>query len=159
MEKSFQHRPGNRGGINLVDLAAVVDVERLRAFRCNLRQKFTKLFAETEMRSNDCQRLRVEVGHVHCVTDRAFEQHGANRLRDFNAYAFLRFRRRCAEMRRKNNIGRTAQRRIGWQRFNFENIQRRACDLPLLQRLRQRRFIHQTAASAIDDADAALRFA
>jgi hypothetical protein len=59
-------------------------------------------------------------------------------------------------MWRKNNIGRSAQRRIRRQRFNFENIQRRTGDLPLSQRLRQRRFINQTAASAIDDADAAL---
>jgi hypothetical protein len=82
------------------------------------------------MRSDDCQRLRVEVRHVHCVTDRAFEQHGADRLRNFNAHALLRFRRRCAEMRRKNNIGRTAQRRIGRQRFNFENIQRAPATCP-----------------------------
>jgi len=59
-------------------------------------------------------------------------------------------------MGRKNNIGRTTQRRIGLQRLNFENIQRCAGDLPISQRLSQRRFINQTAASAIDDADAAL---
>ena len=59
-------------------------------------------------------------------------------------------------MRREDNIGRNAQRRIGRQRFSFENIQRRARNLSLSQRLRQRRFIDQTAASAIDDTDTAL---
>ena len=72
--------------------------------------------------------------------------------------ALLRFRGRCAEMRRKNKIGRTAQWRIGRQRFNFENVQRRAGDLAISQCLRQRRFVNQTAASAIDDADAASWF-
>ena len=62
-------------------------------------------------------------------------------------------------MRREHNIGRITQRRIGRQRFNFENIERRAGDLPVPQRLSQRRFIDQTAASTIDDADTMLCFA
>ena len=72
-----------------------------------------ELFAKTKMRSDDCERLGVEVRHVHRVADRAFQQHGADRLRYFNADALLRFRRRCAQMRRQNNIGRIAQSLIG----------------------------------------------
>ena len=157
MQEAFQRCARDCSRINFVHLAAVVDVERLRAFRRDLREKFTKLFAETEMRSDDRQRLRIEVRHVHCVTDRAFEQHGADRLGNFNAHALLRLRRRRAEMRRKNNIGRI---RAEANRPGSGSISKTSsaapATWPLSQRLRQRRFINQTAASAIDDADAAL---
>ena len=45
------------------------------------------------------------------------QQHGADLLRDFDAHAFLRFRGGGAEMRREDEIGQPAQRRIGRQRL------------------------------------------
>ena len=110
------------------------------------------------MRSDDRQRFGVEIGHVHGVADRAFEQRGANRLRDLDADAFLRFRGRCAEMRSQDKVRRAAQRRIGRQRFGFENIERRAGDMSILQRLNERGFVDQSAARAVDDAHAAFCF-
>ena len=107
------------------------------------------------MRSDDCQSFRVEIGHVHSITNGSFEQRRPNGLCNLNADALLCFDRGCAKVRRENKIGRAAQWRIGWQRFDFENIQRRTRDVPILQRLSQRSFINQTAARAVDDPHAA----
>ena len=117
-----------------------------------------ELFAEAQMRPDDRQCFGVEVRHVHRVADRSFEQRGADRLRDLDADAFLRFGGGGAEMRSENKIGRAAQWRIGGQRFRFENIERRAGHMSILQRLGQGGFVDQAAARAIDDADAALCF-
>ena len=93
MQKAFQHCSRDRCRIDLVDFPAVIDVERLRSFRSDLREKFAQLLAEPQMRSDDCQRFRIEIWHVYCISDRAFEQNGANRLGDLDADAFLRLRR------------------------------------------------------------------
>ena len=110
------------------------------------------------MRSNDCQSFRIEIGHVHRIANGAFEQRGTNRVRDLDPNALLCFRSGRAEMRSKNKIGRAAQWRIGWKRFNFENVQRRAGDMPILQCFHERVFVDQAAPRAIDDADAAFGF-
>ena len=72
--------------------------------RRELGKEAAELFAETQMRADDGQRFRIEVRHVDRVADRAFKQRGADRLRDFDSDAFLRFRGRGAEMRRENKI-------------------------------------------------------
>ena len=61
-------------------------------------------------------------------------------------------------MRSEDEVRRAAQRRIYRERFGFENIQRRAGNMPVLQRFGKRLFVDQAAASAIDDADAAFCF-
>ena len=68
---------------------------------------------------------------------------GANRLRDLDADAFLRFRSRGAEMRSENEVRRVAQRRINRQRFGLKNIQCRAGYMPVLQRFGERGFVDQ----------------
>src|SRR5262249_5959823 len=98
LEESFQHGPGDRSGINLVDLAAVVDVEGRSAFRRDLRQKFAEFFAESEMRPNDRQCFRIEIRHVYGITNRSLEKHRADRLRILVPDVSWRSRRRCAEM-------------------------------------------------------------
>jgi hypothetical protein len=123
-----------------------------------LGEKPAKLFAESQMRPDDSQRLGVEVRHINSVADRPFEQRGANRLCNLDADAFLRFRSRSAQMRSENEVRRPAQRRINRQRFGLEDIQRRAGYVPILQRFGERLFVDQAAASAVDDADAAFCF-
>ena len=73
--------------------------------RRDLREETPEFFPETQMRPDDGERFRVEVRHVDRVADRALEQGGANRLRDFDADAFLRLRGRGAEMRREDRFG------------------------------------------------------
>ena len=110
------------------------------------------------MRSNDRQSFRVEIRHIHSVANSAFEERRADRLCDLNANAFLRFDSGCTKVRRQNEIWRAAQWRIGRQRFDLENVERRACDTPILQRLSQSAFINQSATGTVDDAHAAFCF-
>ena len=109
------------------------------------------------MRTDHGQRLRVEIRHVHRVANRAFEERGADRLRNLDPYAFLRLGRGRAEVRREDQVRHFAQRRIGRQRFRFENIQRGRGDVAGTQGLGERCFIDQSAPRAIDHARAAFR--
>ena len=129
LQETFEHGASDRGGIDFVYFSAVIDVEPIDSSRRKLREEAAEFLAKTQMRPNDSERFRVEVRHVDGVADRPFEQGRANRLRDFDADAFLRFGGRSAEMRRQNKIRHFAQRRIGRQRFRFENIERRAGDV------------------------------
>ena len=54
-------------------------------FGASCERNLPKFLAKTQMRSNDCQSFRVEIGHVHRVANGAFEQRGTNRVRDLNA--------------------------------------------------------------------------
>jgi hypothetical protein len=110
------------------------------------------------MWSNDCQGFRIETGHVHCIANGAFEQRSANRVRDLNPDALLCFRGGSAEMGSKNKIGRVPQRRIGWKRFSFKDVQCRGGHMPILQSFPERVFVDQAAARAINNADAAFGF-
>src|SRR4029453_14697860 len=110
------------------------------------------------MWSNDCQGFRIETGHVHCIANGAFEQRSANRMRDLNPDALLCFRGGSAEMWSKNKIGRVPQRRIGWKRFNLENVYRRSSHMSILEGFHGRVFVDQAAACAIDNANAAFGF-
>ncbi len=55
-------------------------------------------------------------------------------------------------------FGRSRNGKSGGRRLLLVNVQRGAAHLAALQRLEQRRFVHQPAARAIDDAHALLRF-
>src|SRR5437899_587842 len=79
LQKSFQDRAGDRGRIDLVNFAAVIDVEGVHAFRRDLRKKSSELFPETQMRSNDRQCFGVQVRHVDGVANCSFEQGCADR--------------------------------------------------------------------------------
>ena len=116
------------------------------AARRDLRKETTEFLAKEQMRPDDGERFRIEIRHVDGVANRSFEQGGTNRLRDFDADTFLRFRGRGAEMRRENKIGHFAQWRIARQRFRFENIERGGGDMTAAQSTRRahfRRSIHR----------------
>src|SRR5262249_2913893 len=85
--------------IDFVHLAAVIDVESFSALRCKLREKSAQFFAEAQMRANDCQGFRIEVGHVHGIANRSLEQSRTNRVRDLNPNTLLCLRGGRAEMR------------------------------------------------------------
>src|SRR5947209_17930311 len=104
LKKSFQDGARNRSGIHLVDLAAVIDIQALDAFRGELPEESRELFAKTQMGTDDRERFGVEVWHVHGIADRSFEERGANRLSDLDADAFLGFGRRGAEGRGQNQV-------------------------------------------------------
>ena len=156
-QEAHEHGARDRRGVHIVDLAAEIDVQAVAALRRDLREEEAELFAQREVRPDGGERLRIDARHVHRIADFAVEQRGADLLRDFDADAFLRFRRRCAEMRREDEIRQPAQRRIGGQRLGLEDIERRGGDLPGLQRLDERRFVDQSAARAVHDAHALLR--
>ena len=99
LEETFQDRACDRGGIDLVHFAAVVNIEVSDAFRRDLGEKETELLAKTQMRSNDREGLGVEVRHIDGVADGAFEEGGLNGLGDFDADTFLRFGGGSAQMR------------------------------------------------------------
>ena len=69
---------------------------------------------------------------------------------------FLRFFGRARDVRRGNHVGMLHQARIGG-RLGFEHVEPRAGHVPAFERREQRRFVHQFAARAIDDANAFLR--
>ena len=56
-------------------------------------------------------------------------------------------------MRRAHHVGQ-AEQRVRGRRLVDEHVECRACHLPRLERLGQRRLVHQAAARAIDDAHA-----
>jgi hypothetical protein len=79
-------------------------------------------------------------------------------VRNLNSNALLCFRGGRAEMRSKNKIRGASQLRIGWKRFNFENVQRCAGHMSIFQSFHQRVFVDQAASRAIDNTDAAFGF-
>jgi hypothetical protein len=50
-------------------------------------------------------------------------------LRDFDAHAFLGFRRGSTQVRRENNVAQFLQREIRGRRFLLKNIKGRRCNL------------------------------
>src|SRR5436305_7332660 len=107
------------------------------------------------MWSNDCQGFRIETWHVHRIANSAFEQGSTNRVGDLNSDTLLCLRGGSAEMWSKNKVWRAPQRRIGWERFGFKDVQCRGRHMPILQGFQQRIFVNQAAACAIDNADTA----
>src|SRR4029077_4720761 len=85
--------------------------------------------SKTQMRPNKSERFCVERRHVDGIADCPLEQGCMNRLRDVESNAFLRFCGRSTKMRRQNDIGDFSKRRIGGQRFRFENVERGAGDV------------------------------
>src|ERR1051326_5369536 len=61
-------------------------------------------------------------------------------------------------MRRDDEIWNFAQRRFRGQGFGFENVKGSGSDVPGTQRRDERGFVDKSAAGAIDDANAGLRF-
>ena len=120
-----------------------------------LGEEAAEFFAEAQMRTDDSERLRVEIRHVDGVANGSVEERGADGLRDFNSDAFLRLGGGSAEVRREDEIWRLTENGIRRERFGFENVERRSCHLAAVQGLGERRLVDQAAARAIDDANAA----
>ena len=110
LQKAFENGARDRGGVDFVHFAAVINVQPLDVLGRDLREKPSELFSETQMRADNRERFRVEVRHVDRIADRSFEKRGADRLGDFDANAFLRLGRGSAEMWRENNVRQIAQR-------------------------------------------------
>ena len=81
-QKPLDHRARDRPRVGLVDLARVVDGERLGAAAGErLREESAELRAEGQVRADDRERLGVEARGVDGVADDAFEQRGAHGVR------------------------------------------------------------------------------
>ena len=139
-------------------MAAVGDVNPVRARRRKLRQQFAERLAQRQIRLHLLISLGVEIRQVHRVADFAGQQIAGDDLGHFNAAFFLRFLRARAEMRRENQIRLLAIRMVGRQRLHGINIQRRAAHLAGFQRRNQIVFGDDFAARAIHNAHAGLHF-
>src|SRR5215469_10315891 len=104
-QKSLQHVSRDWTCLELVDLAAVIDRKRLTAFRGDLPQKASELFAERKVRRNDAERLGIDIRDVNGVSNHALEQNRSDCLGNFYTHAFLRLRRGCAQVRREYDVG------------------------------------------------------
>ena len=158
LEESFENGAGDGSRIHLVDFAAVINVQSFDALGRNLRQEAPEFLPEAQMRPHDRQRFGIEVGHVDGVADGSLEEDGSDGLGDFDSDALLRFRRRSTEVRSEDKIWRLAQRRVGRQRFFFEDIESGCGDVTALERLDQGCFLDQPAAGAVNNADTGPRF-
>ena len=72
-------------------------------------------------------------------------------LGDDDAGAILRLVRRAGQVRREQEVGRVAQRRVGRQRLLGEDVERGAGELARAQRLDERRLVDERAARGVDE--------
>ena len=94
------------------------------------------------------------LGHerqVERVRDGQAAERGHDLLGDDDAGAILRLVRRARQMRREQQVGRVAQRRVGGQRLLREDVERRAGELARAQRLDERGLVDQRAARRVDE--------
>ena len=72
-------------------------------------------------------------------------------LGDHDAGAILRLARRARQVRREQEVGRVAQRRVGRQRLLREDVQRGARELARAQRRDERLLVDERAARGVDE--------
>ncbi len=148
----MQHRRGQRLHVVIGDLARVLDVDFAGSARRHLRLQGAELLAEGQVRSEHGEQLGGERRHVDRRAHLAARQEVDDLLGDGDRDVDLRLVGRGAEVRRATTPSRAQQRVVLRRRLFREDVERGAGDLAGTDRVRERRFVDDAAARAVDDA-------
>ena len=135
----------------LRDLARVVDLDAPHLALVQLHRQLAGLERYRHIRRQVAVGLGRDQRGVHRVARRLAPKHSHDLLGDVYGDALLRLRRRGAEVRRDHDLVRLEQ-RVARQRLLLPDIDRRARDPALVERLLERSFIHDAPARGVDHA-------
>ena len=151
-QKTLEHRTADGIAGHFGSPAPIGDDQALVAFRRQLREQASKLFAEVQIRFDQCVGLGVEIWQIDRVAHSAVHQIVGDRLGYFNADVFLRLLRARAEMRRHDHLRQIAQGKFFGRRLRFINVQRRAGYAPALDRVVKVLLMDDAASGAVEHA-------
>ncbi len=130
-------------------------VRRLRRAGEDLREEPAERLGKLGERLQFRRERHAEVDRV---LDFAFLEERADLARDRLGDLDLRLLGAGAEVRREDDVPRRAQRAVGRERLRIEHVERGAGQPAVVERLDERRLVHDAAARAVDQAAGGLHF-